>query len=87
MNEKLEKMRIICNCVGAVALLIYIVMTFGGNESIFLLMRIFTATVALIAYAIKFGVELINNVKFNQSLILMTMATTDIVLSAIQLAN
>ena len=87
MNEKLEKMRNICNCVGAVALLMYIVMTFGGNESIFLLMRIFTATVALIAYAIKFGVELINNVKFNQSLILMTMATTDIVLSAIQLAN
>ena len=87
MNEKLEKMRIICNCVGTVALLIYIVMTFGGNESIFLLMRIFTATVALIAYAIKFGAELINNVKFNQSLVLMTMATTDIVLSAIQLAN
>lgn len=85
MNEKLSNLRTACSIAGIVALLIYIVLTIAGSGNVFLAVRVITATIALIAYAIKCGAEIVSDEKFGNSIFLMSICVLDIVLSAVQM--
>lgn len=85
MYEKLNTLRTTCSIAGIVALLIYVVLPIAGSGNVFLAVRVFTATIALTAYAIKCGAEIVSDEKFGISIFLMTICVFDIVLSAAQM--
>lgn len=85
MNEKVNTLRNSCNIAGIVALLIYIVLSIAGSGSVFLVVRVITATIALTAYAIKCGAEVASDEAFGNSIFLMVFCILDIVWSAAQL--
>lgn len=85
MYENLNTLRSTCNIAGTVALLIYILLCFGGNNSIFLVMRVITAVIALTVFSIKCGAEAISDEKLGNTIFLMAFCLFDIIMSAIML--
>lgn len=85
MYEKLDTLRATCSIAGIVALLIYIVLCLTGNSSSFLLVRVITATIALTAYSIKCGAEVVSDEKFGNSIFLMAICLLDLIASAMML--
>lgn len=85
MYEKLNSLRSACNIAGIVALLIYIMLCFGGSNSSFLVIRVITAVIALTAYSIKCGAEAISDEKLGSTIFLMAICLFDIIFSAIML--
>ena len=85
MNEKLNNLWSGCSIAGIVALLIYIVLTIAGSGNVFLVVRVITATIALTAYAVKCGAEIVSDEKFGNSIFLMCICVLDIILSAAQM--
>ncbi|MCI8621805.1 MAG: hypothetical protein HFJ50_09165 [Clostridia bacterium] len=85
MYEKLNTLRLTCNIAGSVALLIYIMLCFGGSNSGFLVIRVITAVIALTAYSIKCGAEIMSDEKLGNTIFLMAICLFDIIFSAIML--
>lgn len=85
MYEKLNSLRLACKIVGIVALLIYIMLCFGGSNSSFLVIRVITAVIALIAYSIQCGAEIISDEKLGSTIFLMANCLFNIIFSAIML--
>lgn len=84
MYEKLKTLRSICNTVGAVALFICIMLCLGGDNSIFLVMRVITAVIALTAFSIKCGAEAMSDKKLGYTIFMMSLSLFDIIVSAIK---
>ena len=88
LNEKvfvLYQQNVHESIAGIVALLIYIVLTIAGSGNVFLVVRVITATIALTAYAVKCGAEIVSDEKFGNSIFLMCICVLDIILSAAQM--
>ena len=83
---KLDK-KDICNLVGTIALLIYIILAICGKNTFLLTGRIIFAIVATIAYLIKMGIEFHNKQDTIHSVILIQFCLWDIYLTVIQFAG
>ena len=85
MHENLNILRSTCDIAGTIAILIYILLCFGGNNSILLVMRVITAVIALTFFSIKCGAEAISDEKLGNTILLMVICLFDIIMSAIML--
>ena len=83
MYEKLKTLRSICDTVGVVALFICIMLCAGGKNSIFIVMRVITAAIALTAFSIKCGAEVMSDEKLGYTIFLMSLSLFDIIIGAI----
>ena len=83
MNEKVNKLRSICDVVGLLSLFVYFLMTLAGNENIFLVLRIIFASIALAAYSIEFGARIISNQKIAGSIFMVFMCMVDIIFTVL----
>ena len=85
MDEKKRSILNICNIVGIVALLVYIILTVAGRTNCLLITRLIFAGIATIACAIKLGVEIASEKPLVISIFFIANCLFDIVLTAIQL--
>ena len=76
----------ICNLVGTIALLIYIILAISGKTTFLLTGRIIFASIAAIAYLIKMGIEFHDKQDTTHSAMLISFCLWDIYLTAIQFA-
>lgn len=83
---KLDK-KDICNLVGTIALLIYIILAISGKTTFLLTGRIILASVAAIAYLIKMGIEFHDKQDTSHSVILTSFCLWDIYLTATEFAG
>ena len=85
MDEKKRSILNICNIVGIVALLVYIILTVAGSNPYLLAIKLIFAGIAAIAYAIKLDVEISSEETWGKSVFLIAICLFDIVLTAMQL--
>lgn len=85
MDEKKRSLYNICNIVGIVAFLVYIILTVAGSNPYLLVIRLIFVSIAAIAYAIKLGVEISSEKNWGSSVFFLAICLSDIVLIAIQL--
>ena len=97
MIKKLKNIREVCNYVGATSLLIYFVfciLDLRGDNSTFMLLQIFFASVALIANSVRLGIEISISIKKEETLLnknlesaifLIMLCIADIIIVAVQL--
>lgn len=85
MDEKKRSILNICNIVGIVALLVYIILTVAGRTNFLLITRLIFAGIATIAWAIKLGIEIASEKPLVISIFFIANCLFDIVLTAIQL--
>lgn len=85
MREKLKILKFVCNFVGLVALLCYLVFALLGITNSYLVARIITASIALLAYSISCCADIIDHSKIGYSLSMMAFSLIDIIASALQL--
>ena len=87
MKEKSERVSKVCNCVGVVSIIIYMLLKWGGYRFgiSFALPRIILATVALTAFSIPCGIAIANDEKIGTSILFMAISIIDIILPAIDL--
>ena len=98
MIEKLKKINEVCNYVGLTSLVIYVglcLLYFISDSSVFLLARVFFASIALVAYSVRLGVEFSISIKKEEtlwnkrieaSITLVILCMVDVIISAILLA-
>lgn len=85
MNEKLRNLRVKCDVIGCIALGAYLFVVMAGNDNISYVIRVITATAASIAYAVKFGAELMSEERCYSSGLLCFVCILDIIINAIRM--
>lgn len=86
MDEKKQKIYDICNVVGCLALLIYIIVAVAGARNNGLVVtRILLAGIAAINYAIMIAVKITSKEKCGHSILILCICLSDIVISSMQL--
>ena len=81
----MKKARNICDIVGFVSLLIYIISAFIGINVYLLAIRVILAGVAATAFGIRLGIELTSSEKFGYSVFLISVCFFDLLISTMQL--
>ena len=85
MSEKLNTLQKTCDIAGIVSLLIYIVICFCGSNSVFLVIRVIAAVIALTAFSIKCGAEAMSDEKSGNTIFMIGICLFNMILSAIML--
>lgn len=85
MSEKERRFCSICNIVGGVAILVHLILTFLQGIPHLFVIRLIFACIATVAFAIKFGIELLRAEKYGYSLFLFVISLLNIVVSAMEL--
>lgn len=87
MDEKKRYSHILCDCIGTVAFVIFMILTVAGSNEYVFVLRIIFAAIAAVFYAIRLRREYFSKESTGFSIFIIGLAISCILMNAIKLAS